>query len=248
MKIEMPKEEEIRHEIDNIIAKSIKEKESFYSYLKNMYKQIGFKYLFHDGMEIVFTILLVFIILISAIRSSSIRYMENAGLIYVYLFTASPILYLAMSIYSFIHVKQNKTYEIEMTCKYDLYQIAAFRMLMFSIICIVFNFLFIFMVSYFYKNLNFIKAFMISITSLFLFSSIFLYTIMKLKNKLAKYTVIFGWIGFNTALCMFKVNYYIDLLNNISTYTWTIVALGSIFIYLKNLKEFTLLRCRKGMI
>lgn len=248
MKVNMPSEKEIKAEIDIIVTWGIGKKESFYSYLKNMYRQIGIKYIFHDSLESVFTILLVSFILFLVVRDSNIKYMESIELIYVYLFTVSPILYLAMSIYGFINVKQNKTYEIVMTCRYDLYQIAAFRMLIFSIICILFNFFFVCVVGYYYESLNFVKAFIISIASLFLFSSIFLFTLTRLKTRLIKYLTIFGWIGLNLALYMIKVDYYIELLNNISIYTWFIVTIISVLVYIKNLKKLTIFRQREGMI
>lgn len=248
MKVDMPNEDEIRFEIDRIVTKGLGERESFYSYLKNMYRQIGIKHLFHDGLDLGFIILLISSILISLVKGSNIKYMENIELLYAYLFTTSPILYLAMAIYAFINVKQNKTYEVEMTCKYDLYQIAAFRMLVFSIICILFNFFIVFVATYYFDSLDFIKAFIISIASLFLFSSIFLFILTRFKNRLTRYFSIFGWLGANFFLYVFNVDYYIELVSNISIYTWLIVTVVSTFVYAKNLKKLTILRQREGMI
>ncbi|WP_034602240.1 hypothetical protein [Clostridiisalibacter paucivorans] len=248
MKVDMPNEKEIKVEIDNIIAQGIGERESFHSYLKNMYRQIGIRYLFRDGLEIIFTILLVSSILLLTIKDSNIYYMENMKDIYVYLFIISPILYLSMSILNFINTKQNKTYEIEMTCKYNIYQISAFRMLVFSMICIVFNFSSIYIVSYFYEDINYLKAFIISIAGLFLFSTIFLFTLIRIKNRFIKYFTVLGWIVFNLVLYIFKVDFYIQLLNSISTYTWFVVAIGSILAYIKNLRTLIIFRNKEGMI
>lgn len=248
MKVDMPNEKEIKVEIDNIIAQGIGERESFHSYLKNMYRQIGIRYLFRDGLEIIFTILLVSSILLLTIKDSNIHYMENIKDIYVYLFVISPILYLAMSILNFINAKQNKTYEIEMTCKYNIYQISAFRMLVFSMICIVFNFSSIYIVAYFYEDINYLKAFIISIAGLFLFSTIFLFTLIRIKNRFIKYFTVLGWIVFNLVLYIFKVDFYIQLLNSISTYTWFVVAIGSILAYIKDLKTLIIFRNKEGMI
>ena len=60
----------IRAEIDNIVVEGIGKRESFYSYLKNMYRQIGVKHLFRDGIEIIFIILLVSYILFSVVTNS----------------------------------------------------------------------------------------------------------------------------------------------------------------------------------
>ena len=233
MKVNMPNEKEIKSEIDFIVTQGLGKRESFYSCLKNMYRQIGIRYLFRDELEIIFTILLVSSILFSVIIDRNIYFSENIKAIYAYLFTVSPILYLSMSILNLIIAKQNKTYEVEMTCKYNIYQISAFRMLVFSIICILFNSFFVYAATCFYEDINYLKAFVISIASLFLFSTIFLFALAKVKNRSIKYFITLGWIGFNLILFILKVDFYIQLLNKVSIYTWTIVAIGSLIIYVK---------------
>lgn len=245
MKIDMPSEEEIRAQIDNIVAQGLERRESFYYYLKNMYRQIGIRYLFRDGLEIVFIILLTSSILISVLTNS---YMEEIEDLYAYLFTISPILYLGMSIFSFINAKQNKTYEVEMACKYNIYQLSAFRMLVFSVVCILFNSLFVYIMAYFYEDINYLKAFIISIASLFLFSTVFLFAITRIKNIYTKYFTVFGWIGLNIGLYLFKAGLYIRFLNRISIFTWCIVASVSIVAYMKNLKRLIVFRNIEGVI
>ena len=248
MRIDMPDEKTIKEEINSIVSKGLEPKESFYSYLKNMYKQIGIRYLFRDGLEILFTILLVFSILSFAIIDGNIYDVQSVDGIYVYLFIASPILYLIMSVLHFVDVIQNKTYQIEMTCKYNIYQISAFRMFCFSIICILFNFIFVYMIAYKYTEINFLKAFTISIASLFIFSVVFLFIMMKFKYKFTKYFIVIGWIVINLALCIFSIKFYSDLLNNISIYTWCAVIIGSLFIYIKNIKKLISFRNIEGVI
>lgn len=158
----------------------------------------------------------------------------------------SPILYLSMSILNLIVAKQNKTYEVEMTCKYNIYQISAFRMLVFSIICILFNSFFIYIVAYLYENIDYLRALIISIASLFLFSTIFLFAITKVKNRSIKYFITLGWIGFNLALFVLKIDFYIQLLNKVSIYTWIIVAVASLIMYIKILKHLLYLEIWKG--
>ncbi len=248
MRIDMPDERTIKTEIDTIVAKGLYQKESFYSYLKNMYKHIGIRYLFRDGLEIIVTILLVSSILFFTITNSNIYDIAKTGGIYAYLFTVSPILYLVMSISSFISAKQNGTYEIEMTCKYNMYQISAFRMLVFSTICILVNFLLVYAIISIYINISFLRAFAISISSLFLFSTVFLFTITKLQSKLTKYFIVLGWIIINLALCIFDINLYAQLLSNISIYTWLAVTVVSLFIYIKNIKALISFRNIEGVI
>src|SRR5699024_9044638 len=78
--------------------------------------------------------------------------------IYAFIFTSSPIMYLAMSLFSFLNAKQNGTYGLEMTCKYDMYQVAAFRMLVFSVISILINLVFIGVIVTTYYQIDFLRT------------------------------------------------------------------------------------------
>lgn len=248
MKIDMPNTKEINFEIDNIIEQGLVKKQSFYSYLKNIYRQVGFRYLFHDGLEIALSILIISSILISIAISNNLQDIGGIRGIYAYIFTVSPILYLTLSALHFIDVKQNKTYEIEMTCKYDIYQISAFRMLTFSIVSIMFNVIFIYIISYIYGNIDLLKAFIISIASLFIFSIIFLFMLNTSNSRCIKYLAILGWIGINISLYIVKADFYIELINNISIYIWLIVISGSIYGYIGHLKKFVMFRSKEGVI
>lgn len=247
MKIEIPNEKKIKDEINSVMSKGLVEGKSFCSYLKIMYRQIGIRYLFHDGLELIFAIFLVSAILFSEIIIRNQNYMGDMTDVYAYLFTVSPILYLLMSISNFVKAKSNKTYEVEMTCKYDIYQISAFRMLVFSVISIVFNILFVSVISNIYEKIDFLKAFIVSIASLFIFSVIFLFAINRIKNRLIKYVIILSWIVFNLSLYISKVDLYIQLLSSISIYTWLIVTVVSIYLYMKNLKTLVIFSRKEGV-
>jgi len=60
--------------------------------------------------------------------------------------------------------------------------------------------------------------------------------------------MVIGWVVVNLALCIFGVNFYTKLLNNISIYTWCAVTIGSVFIYLKNLKKLISFRNTEEVI
>lgn len=245
--IEMPDDLEIEAQIKTIINKGIKPKESFYSHIKNMYRQIGFKHLFHDIGEISFLIILILPILISLTVDISKNPNMEYEVIYSLIFMISPILYLIMSLFSFVSTKQKGTYEIEMVCKYNIYQLAALRMLIFSIICIIANGIYIYGIFLGYGQINFLKGFMISVTALFLFSTVFLYLITKIGSGFTKYFVIGGWIFINLALSIFNINFYNKLLMNIPTYVYLIVIIACGCSYIKSLKKLITFRTVKGV-
>ncbi|MBK5241852.1 hypothetical protein [Clostridium sp.] len=249
--IDFPDDITIKAQIKTIITKGISPSESFCCYLKNMYKQIGMKFLFHDITEIVFAVLIALSILgFIAITSNSFININNInnGSIYSFIFMFSPILYLAISLVSFVNTKQKMTYEVEMTCKYNIYQLAAFRMLVFSVFCIVFNFSALYLVSTLYNQINLLQAFMISITSLFLFSTIFLYIILKMHSKLTKYFVLFGWVVMNLELSIFSSSIYTIFLKNIPIYVYLALIVTCLCTYINSLKKLITFNNIEGVI
>ncbi|MBX4265874.1 hypothetical protein [Clostridium estertheticum] len=246
--IDFPNDDEIESEINSIIAKGLKPQQSFYFYVKSMYKQIGIKNLFHDITEIVFLVLIVLSILIFIAVSSRISVNIDNGNIYSFIFIFSPILYLTISLLSFINTKQKNTFEIEMTCKYNIYQLAAFRMLVFSAFCIVLNVSTLYLVSSLYNRIDFLQALMISVTSLFLFSTIFLYLILKVYSKVTKYFVLMGWVIMNLGASIFSSEFYTMFLNKIPFYVYLTVTVICLYAFIYSLKKLITFNNIGGMI
>jgi hypothetical protein len=247
--IYMPDDAEIQQQINLIVENGLKKEESFFEYLKNMYNQVGTKYLFHDASEILFVISLFLTLLILAIIDKSFWNNEffKTKELYAFIMAISPILYLTVSSISFISSKGSGTYQIEMTCKYNLYQIQTFRMLIFSILTILVNVVFIGVVVSLYEKIDFFRAFMISTSSLFIFSIILLYTIMNLHSKIIKHLVIIGWLALNIALWILNLRFYTKLLIDIPIPLYAIVVAVCMYVYVKKLKELTRFRKVEGV-
>ncbi len=248
LSIDMPDEITIQNEIASIVGKSIKKEESFYLYMKNMYRQLGFKCLFHDLVEIIFTVILVLTLLILIGLAGIYNIKIKVGSLYVFIMTISPILYLIVSLLSFISAKEKGTYDLEMTCKYNMYQLAAFRMLIFSVICILSNIVLVCIITSAYRQIELLRAVMITVMSLFLFSSIFLYTILNLRLKFTKYIVITIWVLINFVLNKFNIEFYIKFLTVTPIYIYIIVTVACMHIYIKKLKSLINCAPMKGVL
>ncbi|NLY45064.1 MAG: hypothetical protein GX053_03620 [Tissierella sp.] len=237
LEIEYPDDAMIESQIQMIISQGIKPKESFYSYLKKMYRQIGLRHIFHDATEIAFT----FFIAISILLFITIGAVRESGVadesIYSFIFITSPMIYLTMALVSFVNTKFNGTYELEMTFKFNIYQLAAFRMLIFSIISILVNTMMIYLVAIINRQMDFLMALMISTTSLFIFSIIFLYGMMKRNTAIKKHLIIGGWILSNLFLTIYSKEFYNTLLIHVPIYVYLLVITGCIYVYIKNLKK-----------
>lgn len=225
--IDMPNDLEIKKQVNLILDKGLENKKSFYLYMKEMYKNIGFKNLFHDSSELIFIGVLFISIVVSRIISIRSDYMISKEKIYMLIFIISPLYYLLTNVFSLINVNENNTYDIEMICKYNLYQVAALRMLVFSVISILSSMVFVLGL---YNQINLLRGIMISITSIFLFS------ITKIKYYAARYIVIVGWIIGNGALLRLSSNQYFEFLQSLPLVVYALVTIISAFIYFKNIR------------
>ena len=231
--IDMPDDLEIKNQINLILDKGLENKKSFYLYMKEMYRSIGFRNLFHDLSELIFIGVLLISILVFGIISIRHHYMISKEKIYTFIFIISPLYYLLTNVFSLINVKENNTYDIEMICKYNLYQVSALRMLVFSLISILLSMAFVLGL---HNQINLLRGIMISITSIFLFSALFLYSITKIKYYAARYIVIVGWIIGNGALLRLRSNQYFEFLQSLPLVVYALVSIISILIYLKNIR------------
>lgn len=248
VEIDFPDEIIIESQIQKIVSEGIIPRESFYRYLKNMYRKIGLRHIFHDATEIAFTFFITISILVFLVMGAT----EGSGLpdgsMYSFIFITSPLLYLAMALVSFVSTRLNGTYDLEMTCKYNIYQLAAFRMLIFSITSIIANTLMICFVTIIYQQMDFLTALMISTTSLFIFSTMFLYGMMIRNISITKHFTVGGWILINILLIIYSREFYNRLLINIPVYVYLIVIIGCIYAYIKNLKKLIFSRDLGGVI
>ncbi|WP_042143789.1 hypothetical protein [Paucisalibacillus sp. EB02] len=245
--IQLPSEDLIQSEITTIVANGLKPKESFYAYLKRLYKQIGLRNLLPNRWEeflIIFSVLCLLIVLPFNLVESNNYLIRD---FYMITFLLSPLLFMVLSIYQLVSRIQAATYEVEMVCKYNLYQVAAFRMLVFSIIAIVVNILSVLSIFLIIDGIHLFRALMISISSLFLFSIIFLYAYMKRQSRLIIALVICGWIAVNIGLSYVSHEFYLDMLINVPIIVYAIVLGLSVAIYFNFLRKLVYLKPVEGV-
>lgn len=232
-KIEMPSDYEIEQQIKSIVDKSIPPKESFYSYVSKMYKDIGISNIFHDLSELTYIGVLTIAVLIFSFISLKNNEILVEDKIYTFIFTISPLFYLVTNLFSYINMKENNTYEMEMVCKYNLYQVASLRMLVFSVICILLNTVFVIGL---YDRINILRGIMISTSAVFIFSSILLFAIVKVKSKPVKYIAVSSWVIINAVLMSMNINEYAKVLQSVPIVVYLVVTVIAAYVYLSNIK------------
>ncbi|SFQ40087.1 hypothetical protein [Salibacterium halotolerans] len=242
-----PDEREMEHEIDTILSKGLHPAPSFGHYLLAMYRQVGFRYIFRDATEIVFSLVLAIIVL-AAMGIAAQNYTAfPPDNLYTWIFGWSPALYMVVAYFFFMNKDHHPSYEIEMTCKYNVYQLAAFRMLIFSLAAMMINGVILFFIAGEYQ-LNFYFAFILSTTSLFLFATLFLYIQLKRNSRFSKLVVMAGWGVINMILSFVSSEMYQNILQHIPFYVYGIMTAGGFLLFYKHLKKLTMYTRAKGVV
>lgn len=232
-------------EIDSIVSKGVKPKISFISYLSNSFREIGFRNIFHDKTELA----IIFLIGIAMLLTFMVNFNDsNIKGLYKLTFVASPIFYLVAVLFSFYNSKEKGAFDIEMTCKYNLYQLSAIRMFIFSLACIIVNTISVIITWLVGRQVDVIRMIVISITGVFLFSIIFLYSLLKLKFTISKYLVVSAWIGINLFLSNSNNEAYQEFLIKAPLLIHLIISSICIVLYIKNLNKLINYRHKKGEI
>lgn len=238
--IEMPEERKIQSEINHILNRGLKPKETFSSFLKSIYQQVGIRHLFADRLELLFILFSVTSLIILLFTDPDLFVVKEQK-IYSLIFLVSPTLFIAFAIYTYSTKMVNATYEVEMSCKFNVYQIIAFRMLAFSVVSIFVNTMTVALITVRFEDISFMRAMMISITALFVFSIFFLYAMMKRRTMIAVLTTIVGWTLINLSLRFADSEIYRDMLVNMPLVIHAVVLVTSLcfyVIYLQKLVHF----------
>ncbi len=233
------------NDMEKILNCGVRRKTSFIKYLRDVYKELGFRNIFHDKNELIFIIIITLAILwLSLVSFIDSNVVESYKLIFI----TSPILYLVASVFSLYNSKEKGTFEIEMVCKYNLYQLSAIRMFIFSILTAVLNTFMILAGSLVNKDINIIRLICISITGLFIFSTIFLYSLITFKSRVVKTSVIAGWVLVNLFFGSFNSGVYNEFLTKVPIYIHLTITVVCIALYIKNLNKLINFRRKKGEI
>lgn len=240
IKIEYPDKKEIASQIEMIVDKGVAKRKSFFAYLNGMYRQIGLRYIFHDFTELIFTVVVFAAVTFMACIGGRCGIGPMGDSIYAFVFVISPLLYFAMSLIAFADSKFNVTYEVEMSCKYNIYQLAAFRMLMFSICCTAISTVADVAIVAMFKGVSLFYLITLSVTSLFVFSTVFLYVMRHAHSRYAKYLAGAGWILFNLVPFALCNGLYGTFLKSVPLYAYLIMAAACAVIYMDNLKKLTI--------
>lgn len=245
--IPMPDDAMIEREIQHITAKGIKRKPSFYTFMKTMVQQVGLRNIFSND-AIVHLLLMVVITLIGVISIQLDGGLTKTEDLYAYIFFTAPLLFIVFSLYSYFTKINSETYEVEMACKYNVYQMIGFRMFVFSVLTILMNTSVIVLFVALYEQIELLRALLISTTGLFIFSLLFLYILTKRRSRVTALSFISGWFLGNLLLRAMNEALYDAILLGIPSIVYVIVLIGCTALYIYHLKQFIQIKQIEGAI
>lgn len=241
LKIDYPNSADIKDQINTILDQSLPIKKSFFSFLKEMHHQLGWRYIFRDYLElgVISLLFLLYVgVFIATINSSPSDGLGRTYIyIYAYLFITSPFLFGSFSIISLLDKRE--TFHIEMVCKYNVYQVASYRMLVFGFVSIIANIAQILVTSFFHQYFNPVLGMMVSLTSLLIFAIGFLYITRRGASKVKQTFVVTVWVLSNLGMIIWVEAFYKQVLIRIPFAVYAFVILVGLLLYFKNIKQLT---------
>lgn len=240
MKIEYPTPEEQHIAVRKIVKTGMAHRRSLFTDIAEMYRDLGLRIIFHDMADVVFIGAIASVITLFYLLENFRGSRWNHDEAYMILFTVAPTLYLLLCLLGFWKEKLSDTYDVKMTCKFTVCHLTAFRMLVFSCVCILMNLVVvgIFCMTDIFPN--FWHAFFITASSLFLFSFLLLRSLFHCKGLVGPTVTAAAWIPVNFLIDSLFHNGYSRFLRDMPLCLHAIVALFLACLYCADLKRLIL--------
>lgn len=237
MKIEYPPQEEQRAAVRRIVKAGMDPRRPFLTDIVEMHRDLGFGVIFHDMADVIFLSILVSVCVFAGLLEGFSSGHNRHDEAYSILFMAAPTLYLLLCLLGFWKEKLSETYDVKMVCKYTVCHLTAFRMLVFSCVCMIANLAAVAL--FFAEGIfpDFWQAFLVSASSLFLFSVLLLRSLFHGRGLAAPSMTAAAWVPANILLDILFHNGYNRFLREMPLCLHTVVALLLACLYFASLKR-----------
>lgn len=236
MKIEYPSDFEIDKSVAYICEKGKIKKHGFFVFLHDMTKGFGFANVFYgirDAMLLASFIFGLFCASVFAVFESN---EQNDAVIAAFAF--APAMFILMFLLSFIKEKTSMTYPVKMTCKYTVNHLLAYRMFVFSLLGAVADAVYVLLICI-KTELNYITLLCVSLSSLFLFSLLLIFAVLKFNSIFAPAALLTLWIILNGVLWFCIGDFYGRFLQQIPIWIYIVSAITAAVIYVNRLAAFS---------
>lgn len=208
MNIVYPTPEEQSADILKITEKGMLQRQSLFSCLAEMRRSLGMRVIFCNMADVLVISAFAAACILGDLVGNLTHFQETRRYLYTLLFTMSPTLYLLLCLLGFWKDKLSGDFNVKMTCKYTACHLLAFRMLVFSCVSIAVNVAVVCLCCAFGISRNFWQMFLVSASGLFLFSVLFLYSLLWGRGAVVPAGTSVGWILANAlATVWFREGY-----------------------------------------
>ncbi len=174
MNISKPTERERDIAIDNILSAGLSKPDGIWHFCSKMYRSLGLKFIFFDISQAIIMAVAVTVAFILMYPLSSQQNM------YSLLYVISPLFFISIVCFTEFIERNDRIYELKMTCKYTVQQIIVFRVLCYSLISIL---LCIFISGGIPVTYNFLRAVSITLSALMICALFTIYVMRRLKGR-----------------------------------------------------------------
>jgi hypothetical protein len=226
-----PTQSEKDKAIESILDKGLRKPRSMWSALREIYRLLRFRFIFWDTAQalVLSAITLVLVSLFIPLSPAALRH--------TVLFGSSPLLFVIVMFFSETIERGDGLYELKLTCKYTIQQIAAFRIMCFSLLGIVFC---VGVTAYQAKNIHkLLRLFPLSLCALFLCAFISLFLIRRFAGKLTYALAAALWIAIAFGPALLFGDKWELLLSGLPVAVTVVITVLSGALFLYEIKKFT---------
>lgn len=238
MKIDYPSQIEIDRAVSDICGAALPERESLFTFIRNMTTQLGIRYIFSGIYDVLALSAALFsgVIIFLAVAIPHAKQVTPA--LSSALFIFGPFFYMAAFILCLLKENTTPGLDIKMTCKYTLYHLLAYRMLAFSLLSGVVNTVYILILCA-RLQLSPLYFVCLSLSSLFIFSALLMTAIFYVRSKWAMGMISAGWMALNLGIGSAFPIQYGEFLLRIPLFVWIPAGAACVAIYLYKIKNLT---------
>jgi len=230
MNIDMPSFEEKERAIEYILSEGLTKPKSLWRHLYEMYRALGFQYLFlNTAQPVIISVALMFGF-IALFPLSPEKYINTV------LFASAPVFFISVVLLTETAERISGMYELKMTVKYTIRQITAFRLVSFSltgtVLCTVTG-----LYCRFSDGYHFLRAYSISLCALFLCSFLSMFIMRHFHWKWIHTTPLLLWIGFDLLPVVIFRERWETFLASIPVVVTSFIAVTAFTLFLMELKK-----------
>ena len=224
MNIPYPDEKRISEAVQSICDQAVPEQETVRSFLKNMTRSLGFRNIFRGTLDSALLTLTVCLLVGGGSLYALLEAPNGPALAAGAAFALSPLMLLVLFSLLTWKGRTDSLYAIQMTCKYTLHHLTAYRVFAASLLNIGFNGIYVLLLHRFLQ-ISFFSILCISLSALFLFALLLIQTILHTPSAFGVLGLCAGWLAVNGGLFWAIPEAYRAFLQAVPVGVWLVTVL-----------------------